>query len=184
MKTFAISLKLIIALTILTGIVYPFLITVLGEGAFPKLSRGSRIEKDGRIVGSRLIGQKFLQEKYFWGRPSAIDYNPLPSGGSNLSPTSKKLADFADEQAKKIAAKGPFPQDLIFASASGLDPHISIEAAAIQIDRVLRARGWDESKKAAVQALIQEHTAPRQLGFLGEKRVNVLELNLALDRLG
>lgn len=184
MKNLIISLRLITLLTLLTGIAYPFLMTMIGESAFPNMSRGSLIQYDSQIVGSRLIGQKFTQDKYFWGRPSAIDYNPLPSGGSNLGPTSKKLVDLAGEQTKKFSGSPSVPQDLIFASASGLDPHISIEAAFTQIERVLKARGWDESKKDALRMLIREHTAPRQLGFLGEKRVNVLELNLVLDKLG
>lgn len=184
MKNIIIGLRLIVSLTVLTGVAYPFLMTMIGEIAFPSLSRGSLIQNSGQNVGSRLIGQKFTQDKYFWGRPSAIDYNPLPSGGSNLAPTSKKLVDSVAEQSKKFSYAQSVPQDLIFASASGLDPHISIEAALIQIERVIKARGWDEGKKESIRALIREHTAPRQLGFLGEKRVNVLELNLALDKLG
>ncbi len=133
MKTILISLRLIASLTLVTGVAYPVLMTMMGELAFPSLSRGSLVQNGGQIVGSSLIGQKFSQDKYFWGRPSAIDYNPLPSGGTNLAPTSKKLVQLTVEQANRFSGVRSVPQDLIFASASGLDPHISFEAAKFKL---------------------------------------------------
>lgn len=183
MNPILISLRLLFALTLLTGVAYPLAITAIGQLVFPREARGSLIVREGKAVGSELIAQKFTQEKYFFSRPSAIDYNPLPSGGSNLAPTSKKLAEFVKEQEVKWGGKD-VPKELLFTSASGLDPQISPEGAVFQIDRILKARGWDESKRQQIHDLIRGLTAPRQMGFLGEKRINVMALNMALDGLG
>lgn len=178
LRHFLSSLRMLIALTILTGIAYPLLVTGLGQTLFPRQAGGSLIDVGGRVVGSALVAQKFEKGIYFQSRPSAVDYNPLPSGGSNLAPTSKKLKD---QVAAGRAKWGEgVPQDLLFASGSGLDPHVSPEAALYQIPRVAKARGLAEDE---LRRLVENHIEPVQLGFLGEPRVNVLMLNLALDRL-
>jgi potassium-transporting ATPase KdpC subunit len=174
------------ALTLITGIVYPVLVTVIAQVAFPHQANGSLILKDGKPVGSALIGQPFDDPKYFWGRPSAT--SPFPdnagsSSGSNLSPTNPDLVKAVQERIAALRAADPgntaaVPVDLVTASASGLDPHISPAAALYQVSRVARARKADPH---AVQALVERHSAGRLLGLLGEPRVNVLELNLALD---
>lgn len=181
------ALRACLLLTLLTGLLYPLLITAIAQ-LFPKQAGGSLIEHDGRVVGSALIGQSFTQPQYFWGRPSATSpqpYNPLASGGSNQGPLNPALAEAVKQRiaALKQADPGnaaPIPVDLVTASASGLDPHISIAAAQYQLARVARARGLDE---AEVNALLEQHNEDRQFGFFGEPRVNVLELNLALDEL-
>jgi K+-transporting ATPase ATPase C chain len=173
-------------LTLLTGIAYPLLVTGISQVTMPAKANGSLIMKDGKPVGSSLIGQSFSDPKYFWSRPSAT--GPMPnnassSGGSNLGPTNPALMDAikARVQALRDADPGntqPVPVDLVTASASGLDPHISPAAAEYQIARVARLRSLSAD---AVHKLVAEHTEGRQFGILGEPRVNVLELNLALD---
>lgn len=175
------ALKMFIVMTILLGGVYPLVVTALGQIFFPHQVGGSLIEQGGKVIGSELIAQKFMSDRYFWARPSANDYNPLPSGGTNLGPTSKKLQESVVASRSKLGSSAP--QDLIFSSASGLDPHISSSAAKFQIDRVAAARGFDKTKKMALAELVTARILPRQLGFLGDERVNVLELNLALDRM-
>lgn len=176
MKNLMASLRIYIALTILVGLIYPIVVTVAARGIFNDKSRGSMIEREGRIVGSALIGQKFEGEKYFRSRPSATDYVALPSGGSNLGPTSSALKEAV---AARVEAAGPgVPLDLIYASGSGLDPEISPEAALFQIPRVAKARGVSEDE---IRSKVERYVQKRQLGFLGEERVNVLRLNLALD---
>ncbi len=188
------ALVSLLLLTILTGIAYPLLVTGMAQVLFPRQANGSLIVKDGQIVGSALIGQAFDDPKYFWGRPSATGTYPYnafnaqnltASAGSNFGPLNPAL--MAMVQARLAALKAvdptntqPIPVDLVTASASGLDPHISPAAAAYQRDRVARARGLDP---AVLQPLIDQHTLGRDLGWLGERRVNVLELNLALDAL-
>jgi K+-transporting ATPase ATPase C chain len=175
-------------LTLLTGAAYPLLVTGISQVLFPGRANGSLIEGDGMILGSELIGQPFSDPRYFWGRPSAtapVPYNAGASSGSNLGPTNPALevAVKARIAALKSADPGnaaPIPVDLVTASASGLDPHISPAAADYQVSRVARARGLDPS---AVRALMAQHTKGRQLWVLGEPRVNVLRLNLALDGL-
>ena len=182
-KNFIIAIWMTIVTTILLGIVYPFVVTLLAQVIFPSQANGSLITLNGKIAGSRLIGQPFSSPGYFRSRPSAAGtgYDAQNSGGSNLGPTNKMLIDRVSADAQKLQAENPnvsVPVDLITTSGSGLDPHISPAAAAFQIPRVAKERGMSE---ADITALIAKHTEPRQLGFLGEPRVNVLELNLELD---
>lgn len=174
MKNLMISLRSYLMFTILLGLIYPVVMTGLSNVVFPFQSQGSFIEEQGKTVGSALISQKFTSEKYFWSRPSAVDHNPVPSGGSNLGPTSQNLQKSLADKDNKM------PQDLLFASGSGLDPHISPEAAAYQVERVARARHLAPQQ---LEKLVAEWTQGREWGFLGESRVSVLQLNLALDKI-
>jgi K+-transporting ATPase ATPase C chain len=174
-----------VVLTLLLGVIYPLVVTGLAQIIFPEKAAGSLIEKDGRVIGSRLIGQPFSGPGYFHSRPSAAGqgYDGGASSGTNLGPTSKKLIEEqVGERAKSLQEANPnkpIPIDLVTASSSGLDPHITPAAAEFQIPRVAREREMSEND---VRSLVREHTEGRQLGFLGEPRVNTLELNLALDR--
>jgi K+-transporting ATPase ATPase C chain len=180
------ALVLLIAFSVLTGLIYPAVVTGIAQLVFPRQANGGLIVRDGKVVGSSLIGQPFDDPKYFWGRPSATSpfpYNAASSSGSNQGPTSPALLDAVKGRVEALRAADPdnrarVPVDLVTASASGLDPHISPAAALYQVHRVARARKLDD---AVVQRLVEQHTEGRQLGFLGEPRVNVLELNLALD---
>ena len=182
------AIILLLLMTVLCGVVYPVVITVIARGVFPIQADGSLIHANGRLVGSRLIGQSFSDPGHFWGRPSATSpqaYNGLASSGSNLGPSNPALLEQAKANAKKMkdadpANPRPVPVDLVTASGSGLDPEISRAAADYQAARVAAARGLT---LARVQALITAHSQGRVLGILGEPRVNVLELNLALDTL-
>jgi K+-transporting ATPase ATPase C chain len=173
---------LVVLFTLLTGLAYPFAMTSIGQALFPSQANGSLIVRDGRVVGSHLIGQSFADARYFWGRPSAAGkgYDAAASSGSNLGPTSKPLADRfrADLDRLRQTGMAQPPAELVAASASGLDPHISPAAAQAQIARVALARSLPP---AAVARLIRDHTRGPALGFFGEPTVNVLELNLALD---
>jgi potassium-transporting ATPase KdpC subunit len=180
------AVVLLVLLSAVTGLAYPALVTVIAQIVFPRQANGSLIVKDGKTVGSVLIGQPFDEPKYFWGRPSATSpfpYNAGASSGSNLSPTNPDLVKAVQDRVDALRAadpdnKAPVPVDLVTASGSGLDPHISPAAALYQVGRVAKARKLDE---AAVRRLVEQHTEGRQFGFLGEPRVNVLALNLALD---
>jgi K+-transporting ATPase ATPase C chain len=187
-KTIWPAIKLFVLLTIITGIAYPLLITGIGQWLMPKQVNGSLIEKDGKLIGSSLIGQNFTEPKYFWGRPSATTpypNNATASSGSNLGPLNPALAEAVKTRVAALNSadpinKLPIPVDLVTASASGLDPEISPAAANYQINRVAKAR---ELSNEALQKLISDNTEGRQWGVLGEPRVNVLLLNIALDKL-
>ncbi|MBU6459157.1 MAG: K(+)-transporting ATPase subunit C [Bradyrhizobium sp.] len=189
------AIILLLALTLITGLAYPLAITAIAGVVFPRQAEGSLIERGGKVVGSALIGQEFRSDKYFHGRPSATTaadpndatktvpapYNAANSGGSNLGPTSKALADRIKQDVDKLKAENPsmpVPVDLVTTSASGLDPDISPEAALFQAPRIARVRNMPEEQ---VRQLVADQTEGRLAGFLGEPRVNVLALNLALD---
>lgn len=182
------ALRLLAVMSVLTGVLYPLVVTGVAQVAFPSQSEGSLIERDGRVVGSALIGQPFSDAKYFWSRPSAtapMPDNAAASSGSNQGPLNPALAEAVQGRIDALREadpdnKAPIPADLVTASGSGLDPHISPAAAQWQADRVARARGLEAAR---VAQLVTEHTEGRQLGLLGEPRVNVLLLNLALDAL-
>jgi potassium-transporting ATPase KdpC subunit len=190
------AIILLLLLTAITGLAYPLAMTAIAGVIFPQQAQGSLIEKDGKVVGSALIGQEFKEDKYFHGRLSATlapdpndstktvsaPYNAANSGGSNLGPTSKALADRLKEDVDRLKAENPnqpVPVDLVTTSGSGLDPHISPEAAQFQVSRVAKARDMSED---SVKQLVASNTEGRLLGLIGEPRVNVLALNLALDR--
>jgi potassium-transporting ATPase KdpC subunit len=182
------ALMTLLILTVLTGLVYPLAVTGLAQLFFPDQANGSLIVRNGKVIGSKLIGQYFDKPEYFWSRPSAtapFPYNAAASGGSNLGPTNPALIEAVKARAAALRAAdpgndSPIPVDLVTASGSGLDPHISPAAALYQVKRVARARGLDET---TVHTLVAQHTEGRQFGLLGERRVNVLELNLGLDAL-
>jgi K+-transporting ATPase ATPase C chain len=191
------AIVVLVALTLITGLAYPLAMTGIAEVLFPRQAQGSLIEQDGKVVGSALIGQVFESDKYFHGRPSATTapdpndstktvpapYNAANSGGSNLGPSNKALIDRVQGDVDKLKAENPsmpVPQDLVTTSASGLDPHISPEAAVFQVPRIAKARNLPEDR---VRQLVMDNTEGRLFGLLGEPRVNVLQLNLALDHL-
>ena len=189
------AIVLVVSLTLITGVVYPLAMTAIARAVFPKQSQGSLIEREGRVVGSALIGQEFKGDGYFHGRPSATvapdpgdstktvpaPYNAANSGGSNLGPTNKALVERVQGELEKLKqenASAEIPVDLVTTSGSGLDPHISPAAAFFQVPRVAKARNMPEDR---VRRLVEENTSRRFVGLLGEPKVNVLALNLALD---
>jgi K+-transporting ATPase ATPase C chain len=180
------ALLMLVLMTVVTGAAYPLLVTGIAQGVFPDAANGSLIEQDGKVIGSELIGQPFTDPKYFWGRPSAtgpLPYNAAASSGSNQGPLNPVLEDVVKARiaALKVAdpsKTAPIPVDLVTASGSGLDPHISPAAAAWQAPRIARLSGLSLD---AVHELVAQHTQARQFGMLGEARVNVLRLNLAMD---
>ena len=189
MKTLAISLKMFLLFTILTGILYPFLITEAAQVIFPGKANGSLVLIDGKVAGSSLIGQQFNSERYFISRPSLINYNPIPSAGSNLSLTSTKLRQTVDLRKEefssfnKLDSNTVIPSEMLFASASGLDPHISVKAAMLQVERVVQARQFNTNQRSELLNLIKNLTEKPQLLVLGEERVNVFLLNLNIDKI-
>ena len=183
-KNLLVAVLYTVVTTVLFGIMYPLVVTGLAQVIFPRQANGELIRSGDKLVGSSLLGQPFTAPGYFWSRPSAAGtagYDPTASGGSNLGPTNKTLIDRVTASVQTMQATNPgapIPADLVTTSGSGLDPDISPASAEFQVPRVARERGMSEQD---VRALIQEHTKGRQLGFLGEPRVNVLDLNLALD---
>jgi K+-transporting ATPase ATPase C chain len=186
MKLLIQSILLTIVFTVLTGVLYPLVITGIAQVAFHDQANGSLLMRNGTVVGSELLAQQFTGDKYFWPRPSAGSYATVPSGASNLGPTSQTLQSNVTANAtafrtgNKLAADAPVPADMVFTSASGLDPHISPEAARLQVARVAAARGIGADQ---VKVLVEQFVEPPQWGIFGEARVNVLRLNLALDGL-
>jgi potassium-transporting ATPase KdpC subunit len=190
MKTQAlIAIKILGFMTVLTGVLYPVLMTGLAQVSFPAKANGSLIWKDGKIAGSALIGQQFDSSIYFWSRPSAVDYNPVPSAGSNLGPASDKLKDLVAERrilfmgGNSLTDPTAIPKEMVFASASGLDPHISPESALLQVERVAVSRNFTDVQKQQLIQLVHSKTEGPQFSLLGERRINVFELNLDLDNI-
>ncbi|MBP7279967.1 MAG: potassium-transporting ATPase subunit KdpC [Leptospiraceae bacterium] len=180
------TIRLFITLTIFTGVLYPLLVTAVASLFFKDKSRGSLVYLDGKLVGSSLLGQEFKSEKYFHSRPSAGAYNAYPSGASNQSMTNKDLRNTIKERKEKLKEFNPvennnYPQDLLFASGSGLDPHISPESAKFQIPRIAKVRNFSSEQIINLEKLVEQKIEHRDYRILGEERVNVLLLNLALD---
>jgi K+-transporting ATPase ATPase C chain len=189
MKLLVISLKIFLFFTVLTGIIYPLIVTGLVQVILPEKANGSLIYKDNKITGSSLIGQKFDSAVYFSSRPSAVSYNPLPSGGSNFGLTNTKLKKLVRERElqfiyfNNLDTNAEIPSEILFASASGLDPHISPGAAYLQVERIALARGFDNTQKQKLMQLVKFQTEDPQFLCLGESRVNVLLLNLETDKI-
>ncbi len=188
MRTIGTALRIFLLLTLLTGLLYPLLVTGVTQLLFPYQANGSMIMDQQCILGSELIGQKFDRTAYFTSRPSAIDYQTLPSGGSNLGATSSKLKEQVDARKNQFLAfnglsdNALVPSEMLFASASGLDPHISPQAALLQVNRIAAARHLTTAQKKKLLQLVEQHTEKPQFYILGQERVNVLLLNVSLDR--
>ena len=189
MKTLIISLKIFLFFTVLTGIIYPLFVTAIAQITFPARANGSLIVKNNKIIGSELIGQRFDTLIYFSSRPSAVSYNPLPSGGSNFGLTNAKLNHSVDSLKKQfiifnqLDSLTEIPSEMVFASASGLDPHISPKAALLQLERISKVRHFNVSQNQLVLKAINELSESPEFTFLGESRINVLLLNLKLDEI-
>ncbi len=180
------AVLLFIAFSVLTGLAYPLFMTAVTQTVMPEKAGGSLLEVNGKVIGSEFIGQNFSSPGYFHGRPSAVDYRANGSGASNLCPTSSKLMEQVRQRVEQVRRengldqKAPVPTELVLASGSGLDPHISVAGAMLQVPRIAKARGWPESE---VKVQVYQHIEPAMFGILGQERVNVLKLNLALDEL-
>jgi len=190
MKNDSVSLvKLFLVLSVITGICYPLFITTYAHVCFPAKAKGGMITVNGKVIGAKMIGQKFTDPKYFQSRPSAIDYNPVPSGASNLSITSDSLKNLYVQRKKefikfnKLPATADIPSEMLFASGSGVDPHISIESAILQAGRIASVRKFGVVKTTELYQVIDKLAFCRVFGFAGEKLINVLELNIQLDEL-
>jgi len=189
MKTLIISIKIFFFFTVLTGIIYPLLVTGIAQLAFPSKANGSLIVRNNKTIGSELIGQQFDSTIYFTSRPSAVSYNPLPSGGSNYGLTNLKLKNLVAERKhqfinfNQLDSLAAIPSEMLFASASGLDPHISPKAALLQVERISRVRNLGNIQKQKLLQRINELSEKPTFMFLGEERINVLNLNLELDKL-
>lgn len=189
MRSFFSASALFLCLWILTGVAYPLVVTGVAALLFEKQSQGTLVSNEERVIGSRYIGQTFKDNKYFWSRPSAHNYDALKSGGTNLAPTSKELVKISRERREQLAIAHQsdvksVPPDLIYASGSGLDPHITIEAAYYQLDRVAKARGMDQGdNKKKIEKLLEDNVQHRTARYMGNTRVNVLILNKELDEL-
>ena len=189
MKTLLISLKIFLFFTVLTGILYPLLVTGIAQVTFPAKANGSLILKNHQVIGSELIGQRFDSVVYFSSRPSAIAYNPMPSGGSNFGLTNAKLKHSVDSLRSQFIIfnqldnNTSIPSEMLFASASGLDPHISQEAALLQVDRIVKARSFNSDARQQILQSVKRMTEAPQFLFLGEERINVLSLNIELDKI-
>lgn len=189
MKTLIISLKIFLFFTVLTGIIYPLFVTGIAQVVFSYKANGSLIVKNNQVIGSELIGEQFDSAIYFTSRPSAVSYNPLPSGGSNYGLTNQKLKNLVEARKHEFLAFNnldsltAIPSEMLFASGSGLDPHISPNAAMLQIERISKQRNFDKDQKQKLVQSVAGLSEPPQFLCLGEKRVNVLLLNLELDKL-
>ncbi len=189
MKTFIIALKLFLVLTVITGVIYPLVVTMFAQMIFPSKANGSLVVRDNRIIGSELIGQQFDSAIYFTPRPSAVSYNPLPSGGSNYPVNSKKLVEQVCLRKAQFISMNHLdsnvivPAEMLFASGSGLDPHISPESALMQVDRIAKARNFNPNQKQQLLQCVNDFTEAPQFLILGDKRVNVFLLNLATDNI-
>ncbi|MFN8134514.1 MAG: potassium-transporting ATPase subunit KdpC [Bacteroidales bacterium] len=189
MKTLLISIKAFLFFTVLTGFVYPLMVTGIAQFAFPAKANGSLLIKDNKIIGSALIGQQFNTDRYFTPRPSVVSYNPLPSGGSNFGLTNAKLKQQIDQRKEQFTrfnqldSNAVIPAEMLFASASGLDPHISKQAALLQVNRIVKARRFNTVEQQQLIACINRLTESPQMLVLGQERVNVLLLNLELDKI-
>lgn len=189
MKTILISIKLLLILTLLTGVFYPLVVTGIAQLVFPVKANGSIIVENGRKIGSELIGQQFSSDKYFTCRPSITNYDPLPSKGSNLSLTNNKLKDLVDKRKiqfidfNHLNRLADVPSEMLFASASGLDPHISPKAAYLQVERIVEARNFNAYQKQQLLQCVKDLTESPQFLILGNERINVLMLNLTIDKI-
>jgi len=181
------AIRLFLIMTLLTGVIYPLTVTGLAMGLFLYRAGGSLLRRDGQVIGSELLAQRFRDPAYFWPRPSASDYGTVPSGASNLGRMSASLADLVREREVRLkrahSHQGAVPADLLFASGSGLDPHLSPEAVWYQMERIAGARGFGPEGRLRLRELVQRRYETPQWGFLGKPRVNVLLLNLDLDRM-